>query len=68
LLVVDREQFPLVDLRVDLAPEPIAAVRRLWESYRPWVDEFVVRALDPNRAGSGARTAETTPAEAGTDG
>jgi uncharacterized Ntn-hydrolase superfamily protein len=68
LLVVDREQFPLVDLRVDLAPEPIAALRRLWESYRPWVDEFVVRALDPDRAGSGARLAEPTPGDADTDG
>jgi len=50
LLVVDREAFPLVDLRVDGQPGPIRALRALWESYAPWVDEFVVRAVDPDRA------------------
>ena len=40
--------FALVDLRVDDAPAPIAALRALWEAYRPRVDEFVDRAIDPD--------------------
>jgi uncharacterized Ntn-hydrolase superfamily protein len=50
LLVVQQEQFPLVDLRVDAAERPIAALRALWQEYLPWVDEFVLRAIDPDRA------------------
>ena len=50
LLVVQEERFPLVDLRIDAAERPIAALRALWQEYLPWVDEFVVRAVDPDRA------------------
>ena len=48
--VVAEQIFPLVDLRVDAADQPIAALAALWEEYVPWVDEFVVRAIDPDRA------------------
>jgi uncharacterized Ntn-hydrolase superfamily protein len=54
LLVVHREVFPLVDLRMDEAEGPIQALRRLWQSYIPWVDEFVVRAVDPDNAAGSA--------------
>lgn len=50
LLVVHEQDFPLVDLRVDSADQPIAALRALWTEYIPWVDEFIVRALDPDRS------------------
>jgi len=50
VLVVDTETFPLVDLRIDSQPEPIAALRRLWHEMIPWIDEFVIRAVDPDRA------------------
>lgn len=50
LLVVEREVFPLVDLRVDDAPEAISALRTLWDRYRPKVEEFVTRAVDPDAA------------------
>jgi uncharacterized Ntn-hydrolase superfamily protein len=50
LLTVYRERFPLIDLRVDAADAPIAALRALWTEYIPWIDEFVVRAVDPDRA------------------
>jgi uncharacterized Ntn-hydrolase superfamily protein len=53
LLVMDREVFPLVDLRVDHQPAPIGALRALWESYQPWTEEFVLRAVDPDRARGG---------------
>jgi uncharacterized Ntn-hydrolase superfamily protein len=54
LLVVQQETFPLVDLRVDAAERPIAALRVLWQEYLPWVDEFVVRSIDPDRARGGS--------------
>ncbi len=51
LLVVDRHPWPLVDLRVDWSDEgPIAALRGLWERYRPQMQDYVARALDPRTA------------------
>jgi uncharacterized Ntn-hydrolase superfamily protein len=50
LLVVERESFPLVDLRVDDAPDPLTALESLWRAYEPCMRDFVVRALDPDRA------------------
>lgn len=50
LLVVHRECFPYVDLRVDKAVGPIPALRALWEEYAPLADGFVARALDPEDA------------------
>jgi uncharacterized Ntn-hydrolase superfamily protein len=54
LLVVHEQDFPLVDLRVDAADAPIAALRALWQEYIPWVDEFVIRAVDPDKAQGGS--------------
>lgn len=50
LLVATHPGFALVDLRVDLDPDPVARLRELWDAYRPVADEFVLRALDPDRA------------------
>jgi len=50
LLVVEREIFPLVDLRVDSAPESIPALRALWNEYRPLAEVFVMRAVEPETA------------------
>ncbi len=50
LLVVERESFPLVDLRIDDDPRPLEALQRLWETYAPWTRDFVTRALDPDAA------------------
>ena len=49
VLVAGRQPFPLVDLRVDLDDAPVARLRGLWDAYRPRVEEFVARALDPDR-------------------
>jgi len=54
LYVVHEQDFPLVDLRVDAHDQPIAALRMLWEEYVPWMDEFVVRAVDPEWARGGS--------------
>ncbi|HEY2319966.1 MAG TPA: DUF1028 domain-containing protein [Solirubrobacteraceae bacterium] len=48
LLVVDRESFPFVDLRIDDDPEPLRRLRALWETYRPLAVQFVARALTPD--------------------
>jgi uncharacterized Ntn-hydrolase superfamily protein len=48
LLVVHRESFPYVDLRVDLDPRPLVQLRFLWELYQPLADEYVTRALAPD--------------------
>ena len=50
LLVVHRERFPFVDLRVDLHAQPLVGLRFLWELYQPQAEPYVVRAVDPDRA------------------
>jgi uncharacterized Ntn-hydrolase superfamily protein len=50
LLVVWREDFPYVDLRVDLSAAPLPALRTLWEAYAPQAEGFVQRATDPGEA------------------
>ena len=50
LLVVHRESFPYVDLRVDLSAQPLTELRFLWELYRPEAEAYVVRAVDPDKA------------------
>ena len=48
LVVVERESFPLIDLRVDWHDEPIAELRSLWNRYAPQADDYLMRALDPD--------------------
>lgn len=50
LLVMYRESFAFVDLRVDLNPRPLVELRFLWELYQPTADDYVVRAVDPDKA------------------
>ena len=48
LLVVYEQPFPLVDLRVELDRNPLTELRFLWEVYRPMIDLYVQRAVDPD--------------------
>ena len=48
LVVVHEQPFPLVDLRVELDLQPLAALRFLWELYQPQLELYVRRALDPD--------------------
>ncbi|RVT92097.1 DUF1028 domain-containing protein [Rhodovarius crocodyli] len=50
LLVADRFDWPVVDLRVDWHEEPVAELRRLWERYRPQQAAYIARALDADSA------------------
>ncbi len=50
LLVVDRETFPYVDLRVDDHTTPLAELARLWALYEPLAEDYVLRAIAPTHA------------------
>jgi uncharacterized Ntn-hydrolase superfamily protein len=52
LLLVDAVPWPVADLRVDWHDEPIHELGRLWAIWRPQLDDYVERALDPRRAPS----------------
>jgi uncharacterized Ntn-hydrolase superfamily protein len=48
LYVVDRDAYPMVDLRVDLHAAPVAELRRLADAYFPLVEYYNLRPRDPN--------------------
>jgi uncharacterized Ntn-hydrolase superfamily protein len=53
LLVVDDQDWPLVDLRCDWTEDcPITALEEAWAVYRPQMQAYVTRALDPSAAPS----------------
>ncbi|MDO9617000.1 MAG: DUF1028 domain-containing protein [Pseudomonas sp.] len=53
LKVVDDLTWPLIDLRVDWADDnPTGQLDSLWQAYRPQMQDYVIRALDPTRAPS----------------
>jgi uncharacterized Ntn-hydrolase superfamily protein len=53
LKLVRDVPWPVADLRVDWTEDcPIAALAGLWEIYKPQLDAYVARALDPAAAPS----------------
>jgi uncharacterized Ntn-hydrolase superfamily protein len=52
LKVADRLDWPLIDLRIDWAEDPVAMLRAAWEVYAPQMQAYVQRAEDPTRAPS----------------
>ncbi|NRH28944.1 MULTISPECIES: DUF1028 domain-containing protein [Pseudomonas] len=51
--VVGEFTWPIVDLRVDWADvDPIGQLDRLWQAYRPQMQDYLTRALDPTAAPS----------------
>ncbi len=51
LLVVREVSWPVADLRVDWHEhDPILALEQLWAVYAPQLDDYVMRALTPQRA------------------
>lgn len=52
LKVADRLSWPLIDLRIDWAEDPIGMLRSAWEVYAPQMAAYVQRALDPTQAPS----------------
>jgi uncharacterized Ntn-hydrolase superfamily protein len=49
LLVVDVHPWPLVDLRVDWHDHPVKTLRGLWRRYEPQINDFILRALQPDK-------------------
>ena len=53
MMLVDKVSWPVADLRCDWTEDcPIEAVARAWEVYKPQLDAYVQRALDPTQAPS----------------
>jgi uncharacterized Ntn-hydrolase superfamily protein len=53
LVLVDHVPWNVADLRVDWAEgDPASELGALWEMYRPQLDDYVHRALDPSKAPS----------------
>ncbi|NNM71778.1 DUF1028 domain-containing protein [Enterovirga aerilata] len=53
LRLVDKVSWPVADLRVDWTEDcPIAGLSALWDLYRPQLEAYVTRALDPSAAPS----------------
>ena len=53
LKIVDKVSWPVADLRCDWTEDcPIEAVTTAWEVYKPQLDAYVQRALDPREAPS----------------
>jgi uncharacterized Ntn-hydrolase superfamily protein len=51
LLIVRDVPWPVADLRVDWSDgDPIAELRRLWGIYKPQLEDYVTRALNPTAA------------------
>lgn len=53
MMLVDQVTWPIVDLRCDWTEEcPIEAVANAWGIYKPQIDAYIQRALDPTQAPS----------------
>lgn len=51
LLLVREVPWPVADLRIDWhESDPIAALADLWQLYKPQMDAYVTRAVDPSSA------------------
>jgi 4-hydroxyphenylacetate 3-monooxygenase len=49
-LPLSQEDWPVADLRVDWHDDPVGALAALWALYRPQLEDYVRRALDPDDA------------------
>lgn len=53
LKIVDKVSWPVADLRCDWTEDcPIEAIATAWEVYKPQLDAYIQRALDPRAAPS----------------
>jgi uncharacterized Ntn-hydrolase superfamily protein len=52
LVVYEKHAFPIVNLRVDVALEPVGEMRRIFDWYKPLIPYYVSRTLDPTSVGT----------------
>jgi uncharacterized Ntn-hydrolase superfamily protein len=50
MLVADAVEWPVTDLRVDWADDPVEELAALWRVWEPQAESYVQRALDPSDA------------------
>jgi uncharacterized Ntn-hydrolase superfamily protein len=51
-VVTSAVGWPVTDLRVDFADEPVDDLRRLWEVWSPQRHDYITRGVDPSSAPS----------------
>jgi uncharacterized Ntn-hydrolase superfamily protein len=52
LLIAGDVSWPIADLRIDWSDDPIAELSQLWDLWKPQMDDYLVRALNPSGAPS----------------
>jgi uncharacterized Ntn-hydrolase superfamily protein len=52
MVVVEDVPWPVTDLRVDFADDPVTDLAALWQLWKPQKDDYRVRGIDPTRAPS----------------
>ena len=53
LQIADKVSWPVVDLRCDWTEDcPVSAIETAWQIYKPQLDDYVTRALNPQAAPS----------------
>lgn len=52
LLVVDKLDWPVINLRVDWSETPIEDLYQLWKVYEPQVEDYIIRAINPGHSPS----------------
>jgi uncharacterized Ntn-hydrolase superfamily protein len=52
LVVADDVPWPVTDLRVDYADDPVGDLAELWRVWKPQKDDYRVRGIDPTAAPS----------------
>ena len=53
LLIVENQDWPLAELRCDWTEDcPITAISAAWDVYKPQMNDYVMRALNPDSAPS----------------
>jgi uncharacterized Ntn-hydrolase superfamily protein len=48
LVVYEKEEFPIVNLRVDAALEPVGELRKVFNWFKPLIPYYVARTNDPS--------------------
>jgi len=47
LVVYEKHEFPVVNLRVDVSLEPVGELRKIFDWFKPLIPYYVERTLDP---------------------
>jgi uncharacterized Ntn-hydrolase superfamily protein len=62
LLISGSVAWPIADLRVDWSDDPIGELERLWRLWKPQMDDYIMRALNPSAAPSYGVPGDLEPA------